>query len=179
MDMNFFTVLEALDRIYESDEKPEVEVFAEEAEDVADVQAQTDAEVVTDEAPADEAEPSQLVLKCENCGALVIKAEADVEIDEKTDLANSSESCEFCDEADGYTVIGTFAPYDFVEIVDDDDEDDAGEEESTKGAAKDAKAAEDEESGDAKATDDELEEFLDADINLSLDGGTGNDVNVL
>ena len=163
MNMNFFTVLEELDRIYEADDKQEVEVFAEEPEDAvdeADAQAQPEAEAIADEVPADEdeAEPSQLVLKCENCGALAIKAEADVEIDEKTDLANVTESCAFCEEADGYEVIGTFAPYDYVEIVDDEDndDDDNNVNESVEDAAKgDTDVKDDKDAEDKAAPADE------------------------
>ena len=96
--MNFTSVLEELNRLYEADET-EIEVAEEEA-----VEAPV-------EEPAAEEVPAQLVLECAKCGALVIKPEADVVVDEATDLANVEDECAFCEEKEGFKVIGTFAPY--------------------------------------------------------------------
>ena len=74
---------------------------------------------------ADEAadEPKQVIVECDKCGALAIVDEADIVIDEKTDLVNVDEACKFCEEAAGYKIIGVLAPYEAaeeIEIVDDD-----------------------------------------------------------
>lgn len=98
--MNFTSVLEELNKLYEADEAEEEEV----------VEVEDDDDVSTEE-PATAEVPTQLVLECSKCGALVIKDEADVTIDEATDLANIDEACAFCDESEGYKVLGTFAPY--------------------------------------------------------------------
>lgn len=77
-------------------------------------------EVVEDEAPVEEIaaeepveneEPKQVIVECSKCGALVIKDEADVIVDEESDLVNVEEECQYCEEADGYKIIGTVAPY--------------------------------------------------------------------
>lgn len=86
-------------------------------------------EPLTEEADAEEA-PKQLVLECSKCGALVIKNEEDVAIDDKTDLANIEDECQFCSETEGYKILGTFTAYDEadeeaeIEIEDDEVEDD-------------------------------------------------------
>ena len=88
---------------------------------------------------ADEAadEPKQVIVECDKCGALVIVDEADIVVDEKTDLVNVDTECKFCEETAGYKIIGALAPYgddEEIEIVDDeeievfDDEDDIVEE---------------------------------------------------
>jgi hypothetical protein len=64
------------------------------------------------------------VLECANCGAVIIKEESEVEVAEDSDLANIEEECKFCEEADGFKIIGTLAPYsteDEIEIVDSDE----------------------------------------------------------
>lgn len=91
--MNFNNLFEELSRLYEEDE-----LVAEETVDEAPIE----------EPAADE--PKQLVLECSKCGALVIKAEDDVEVDDETDLADIEDACAFCEEAEGYKIIGTFIP---------------------------------------------------------------------
>lgn len=97
-------ILESLTEEVEAEDAEEAEV------DTADVEA-------TDE-------PSQLVLECSKCGGISIKAEAEVELDEETGLANAGEECQYCEEAEGYKVIGTLMPYAQEEPVDNaaDDE---------------------------------------------------------
>lgn len=95
---NFVSVFEELSKLYEADEL-EQDVAVEEA----------DADVV-DEAPAAEG-PKQLVLECSKCGAVCVKLEDDVVIDEATDLANVEEECAACEEAAGYKVLGELLPY--------------------------------------------------------------------
>lgn len=94
--MNFTSVFEELNSLYEDkvDETP--------VEEVAD-------DVIADE-PADE-EPKQVVLECSKCGALVIKDEADVTVDAETDLANVDEACQYCEETEGYKIVGAVVPY--------------------------------------------------------------------
>ncbi len=59
----------------------------------------------------------QVVLECSNCGALVIKEESDIKVDEETDLVNVEEECKFCEEADGYKIIGSLVSYEGAEEV--------------------------------------------------------------
>lgn len=72
-----------------------------------------DDEEVAEEEPVEEepATEAQLVLECANCGALIIRAESDVEADEESGVANVDEACQYCEAQEGYKVIGTFTPY--------------------------------------------------------------------
>ncbi len=154
-EMNFQTILEELDRLYESDEtsrpvkwvpddfrnengervymlycgstkmfsgtQDECKAYLEkhtikesvdddsETDNLEDTkESSDDEEILVDDEPI--VEETQLVLECSKCGALVIKAEGDVEVDDGTDLANIEDACAFCEEAEGYKVIGTFTP---------------------------------------------------------------------
>ena len=106
---NFVSVFEELSKLYEADEL-EQEVAAEESE-------------VAEEAPEAEAAveeaPKQLVLECSKCGALCVKAEEDVVIDEATDLANVEDECAACEEAEGYKVLGELLPYASEEVAEE------------------------------------------------------------
>jgi hypothetical protein len=62
-----------------------------------------------------EEEPRQLICECSKCGALVIKAEADVVADEESGLVDVEEECQFCEEAKGYKIVGVVAPYEVAE----------------------------------------------------------------
>lgn len=133
--MNFSNVFEELSKLYESVE-PETEDVAEEeavaeealteaADEVPEDEPAADEEVVAeDEVPLDE--PKNVILECANCGALVINPEADVAIDEGSDLANMDVPCQYCEEAAGYKIVGVVAPYevaeDVVEVEDDAEE---------------------------------------------------------
>ena len=64
----------------------------------------------------------QLVLECAKCGALTIKDKVDTKIDEETDLANIDEACAFCEETEGYKIIGVLAPYEASDEEDADTE---------------------------------------------------------
>lgn len=80
----------------------------------------------------EEAEEAQLVLECANCGALVVKAEATVVVDEESDLANVEEPCQYCEEVAGYKILGVLAPYGTeedpeVEIVEDEEDEESEE----------------------------------------------------
>lgn len=137
-EMNFQTILEELDRIYEelpaeeitkkTDEvtEPYVEALTEDSEDevLIDDEPIVDDEAA-EEAPAEEiAEeaPKQVVLECSKCGGLVIKDEADVKVDEETDLANIEDACQYCEETAGYTIVGTIAPYEAADAEAIEDE---------------------------------------------------------
>lgn len=95
---NFVSVFEELNKLYEADELEQ------------DVAVEDAAAEVVDEAPAAEG-PKQLVLECSKCGAVCVKLEDDVVIDEATDLANVEEECAGCEEAAGYKVLGELLPY--------------------------------------------------------------------
>lgn len=91
-------------------------------EAVEDEEIETgDDESATEEIPAEEPiteeEPRQVICECDKCGALVIKDEADIVVDEKTDLVNVEEECQFCEEAKGFKIIGVVAPYEATEKV--------------------------------------------------------------
>lgn len=62
-------------------------------------------------------EPRQIICECDKCGALVIKDEADLVVDENTDLVNVEEACKFCEEAAGFKIVGVVAPYEAAEQV--------------------------------------------------------------
>jgi hypothetical protein len=97
-----------------------VEALTEEAdEDIVD-------EVDEAEEVAAEETPKQLVLECSKCGAISVKAEEEVVIDEATDLANVEDECAACEEAAGYKVLGELLPYAAEEVA----EEPAAEEES-------------------------------------------------
>jgi hypothetical protein len=141
--MNFQSILEELDRLYEEDAKKsvtdeaaeepkdeETETLKEAVEDeaeAAEVEAiEDDAEIVDDE--AEETVELQLVLACAECGALMIKAEADVAVDEETGMANMDEACQYCEATAGHNVIGTFTPNETaVEEVEEVEEEPAEE----------------------------------------------------
>lgn len=103
---NFVSVFEELSKLYEAEEL-EQEIAAEESE--------VDEEVPAEEVPAEEVAaeetPKQLVLECSKCGAIIMKAEEEVVIDEATDLANVEDECAACEEAAGYKVLGELLPY--------------------------------------------------------------------
>ena len=81
-----------------------------------------DDEMPAEEVPAEELEARQLILECAKCGALVIKDEADVVFDEESDLVNVEDECEYCEEKEGYKIIGVVAPYEAIEVEAADEE---------------------------------------------------------
>jgi hypothetical protein len=138
--MNFQTILEELDKLYEEEqlpvEKPEEEVLSE----GGDEEVLTDDEPIVDdeavEVPVDETEeaPKQLVLECSKCGALSLKNEEEVVVDEATDLANVEEKCQFCEEAEGYKILGAMVSYDGAVVSDNaEDTDETTTESLTEG----------------------------------------------
>lgn len=180
--MNFQTVLEELDRLYEEDTKKvnnETEettqevveegivgtvagaaigkaignALTEDEEDATEVEEgllggavagfagaalknklTEDDEEIDDEIEDDEEaapEEEQLVLECNKCGGIIIKPFKDVKIDDESDLANVDEACQYCEETEGYKIMGVLAPY--GEIVEEATEIDTGTEELEEG----------------------------------------------
>ena len=73
-------------------------------------------------------EPVQVVLECKKCGALVVVDEADVKVDEETDLVNVDNECKFCEEKEGFVIVGSLAPYSVVEYTEEEPEEEIDEE---------------------------------------------------
>jgi hypothetical protein len=127
--MNFISTFEELNKLYE-EATPEVEKEEAEKEEVVEegcdkkLTEAAEADVVEDEVPAEEIpaeepavdeEPRRVILECDKCGALVIKDEADVVVDEESGLANVEDDCEFCEDTSGYKIVGVVAPYEVAE----------------------------------------------------------------
>lgn len=118
--MNFISAFDELDKLYESVDIDQLkedidEEVVEEAEEAATEEASEEAEEEVEE----EVVNKPIVLECVKCGALVIKDESEVTIDEESDLANVGEECAYCEESEGFKAIGTFEPY-VVETVEDE-----------------------------------------------------------
>ena len=123
---NFRSVFDELSKLYEEiqneDEKElEPEEAVEEScvkeelveaaeDDVIEIEDDEVDEVAPEEEPAVE-EPRQLVIECAKCGALVIKDEADITSDEESGLVNMDDACAYCEESEGYKIIGSVLPY--------------------------------------------------------------------
>jgi hypothetical protein len=90
-----------------------------------------DDEAAVAETPAEEPvvgdEPRQVICECDKCGALIIKDEADIVVDEETDLVNVEDECQFCEEAKGYKIIGVVAPYEAIEVTTEEEGDSINE----------------------------------------------------
>lgn len=121
---NFVSVFEELNKLYEEEASTAKKEEAPEKEELTEAAEDAEIEMVDDEAPAetevpaeeDEEEPRQIILECDKCGALVLRDEADVVIDEESDLVNVEDKCEFCEETAGYKIIGVVAPYNPEEV---------------------------------------------------------------
>ena len=105
--MNFISTFDELNKLYE-------ELPAEEAVKKADKLVEEEIEdeeieIVDDEAAA------QVVIECTKCGALAIKNKADIKSEDTSDVVNVDEACAFCEEQNGYKVIGSFIPSDPAE----------------------------------------------------------------
>lgn len=149
---NFVSVFEELSKLYEADELEQ------------DVAVEDEAVEVADEAPVVEG-PKQLVLECSKCGAIIVKSEEGVVIDEATDLANVEDKCSVCEEAAGYKVLGELLPYGVAEEVEDDKAVNVEEDLAATGAEPEQDAAQGdedpgEESGDGDGADEVLEEGI-------------------
>jgi hypothetical protein len=86
-----------------------------EDEEIEIVDDEAAVEEIPAEEPVAEDEPRQVICECDKCGALVIKDEADVVVDEETDLVNVEEECKFCEEAKGFKIVGSVVPYEAAE----------------------------------------------------------------
>lgn len=130
--MTFQTVLEELNHLYEETIESK-EVLHEDSTD--------DDEAIEIE---DDAENSRIVIECTKCGALAIKDSADIVIDEASDLVNVDDSCQYCEEAAGFAIIGAVVPYaPFEEAVDEETtEEEVVEEAVTEDAVEDSSEAE-------------------------------------
>ena len=111
--MNFISTFDELNKLYE--ELKVEEACTEELTEAAEDEMTEDEFPVEDEVPAEETvvedEPRQVICECDKCGALVIKDEADIVIDEESDLVNVEDECQFCEEAKGFKIVGVVAPY--------------------------------------------------------------------
>ena len=122
---DFLSIMEELDGLYESDIENDVEETALEAEEPAIPAAEMPDDVAV-EVPAEDEAPKQIALECVKCGAIIIKTEAEVQVDEETDLANIDDSCAYCDAAEGFKIAGIVVPFededeDEIEIEDDEE----------------------------------------------------------
>lgn len=131
---NFISTFEELNKLYEEASKAEIKKNSENfgrkkeeactAKSIAEAADSEELEVVDDEAfsgdgasidDINEEEPRRVICECDKCGALVIKDEADIVVDEETDLVNVEDACQFCEEAVGYKIVGIVAPYEAAE----------------------------------------------------------------
>jgi hypothetical protein len=131
---NFISTFEELNKLYEefTPEAEKKEVENEEVVEEACEEKLTEAaedEIIEDEPlvdeepveePVAEEEPRQVICECDKCGALVIMAEADIVVDEESDLVNVEDECQFCEEANGFKIVGVVAPYEAVEEAEED-----------------------------------------------------------
>ena len=109
-------------KLTEDDE--EIEIIEDE------VESEDGIEEITVEDPVVEDEPRQIICECSKCGALVIVD--DVVIDEETDLVNVKDKCKFCEEKEGYKIIGYVMPYESEDqnITTEENIEEASDEES-------------------------------------------------
>jgi hypothetical protein len=129
---NFASIFEELSKLYDEEkttEEVQEECTEESCKEELTEAAEDEIEIVDDEIPEEEAsveepavgeEPRQLILECDNCGALIIKDEANVVADEETGLANVEDACEYCEEAKGYKIVGVAIPYEAAEEVEEE-----------------------------------------------------------
>lgn len=130
--MNFISTFEELNKLYEEaareDEVTEAcskKITEDAEEEIADEVAIDEEPVVEEEPEVEEVEPKKIIIGCAKCGALAIKDEADMIVDEESDLVNVEDKCAFCEETAGFEIIGTLLPYEVaedeeIEIVDDE-----------------------------------------------------------
>lgn len=188
-----------------------------EAEEEIPVDEEPVEEVPAEDSPVDdtaeedeiEDEPKQVICECDKCGALVIVDEADVVVDEESDLVNVEDECKFCEEKAGFKIVGIVAPYnpDEIDMVTEDLADWYRKKFDKPASISAQQSWEDELNGECGEISDKrrkhlerkfaqqrdwearhpetdparVDEFFDLtpNISLSLDGGEGNDVDVL
>ena len=187
---NFNSIFEELNKLYEEApakvtkkvttdvaEACKNEKLAEATEDEIEI---VDAEAPVEEVPAEEPvaeEARQIVIECSKCGALIVKDEADIVVDEESDLVNVEDKCEFCEESEGFKIIGVMTPYVAIEeepveepVEEVADEEEAIEEEPVE----DEEEFIDEELADVVQHAKELKELFDVDVRA--DGDNAPDV---
>lgn len=127
--MNFISTFDELNKLYEEvqeelDEACDKNELTEEADEDEEIEIVDDeapvAEVPAEE-PTAEDEPRKLIRECSNCGAITIKDEDKVAIDEESDLVDVEDECEFCEETKGYKIVGVVAPYDVEDASEEPD----------------------------------------------------------
>jgi hypothetical protein len=98
-------------KIVQGADVPVIEALTEAAEDeeIEIVDDEAAVEEIPAEEPVAEEEPKQTIIECSKCGALVIVDE--VVVDEETDLVNVEDECKFCEEKEGYKIVGSVVPY--------------------------------------------------------------------
>ena len=109
--MNFISTFDELNKLYEEKTENVEEACAK--EELVEAVEDEEIEIVEDE-------PKQTIIECSKCGALVIVDE--VEIDEESDLVNVKDECKFCEEKEGYKIIGSVVPYEVPEISEEEAE---------------------------------------------------------
>jgi len=129
--MNFISTFDELNKLYESDSKNVITRAKDSAKDTVEEGALGTALAVgagslvgsaignalSEDTATDviEEELRQIICECDKCGALVIKDEADIVVDEETGLVNVEDECQFCEEAKGFKIVGVVAPYEVAE----------------------------------------------------------------
>ena len=122
---NFISTFDELNKLYEENDQKasEKKVITEacenkkldEAAEDGEIEIVDDGEVTTEEVPAEEPvveeESKQVICECDKCGALVVMDEADIVMDEESDLVNVKDKCKFCEEKEGYKIVGYMIPY--------------------------------------------------------------------
>lgn len=122
---NFISTFDELNKLYEEvDSAKLTEAAEDEAVEDEIVEDEMSVEETSIEEPVVDEEPRQVICECDKCGALVIKDEADIVVDEETDLVNIEDECQFCEEAKGYKIVGVVAPYEVAEVEDEPVEED-------------------------------------------------------
>ena len=124
--MNFISTFDELNKLYEEKtEKVEESCTKEELNEAAEdeeieiVDDESQVEEIPAEEPAVEEEPKQTIIECSKCGALVIVDE--VAADEESDLVNIDDECKFCEEKEGFKIVGSVVPYEAIEEVVEDE----------------------------------------------------------
>ena len=97
-------------------------------------------EAVEDESIDEPEVETQFVLECVKCGALIVRAEGDIAINEESDVIVLQDPCEYCESTEGHKIIGTMLPYEKAEepveaeIIEEEPVEDEAAEEPVKDA---------------------------------------------
>lgn len=109
----------AIEEAYDEDEDIDAVDEASADEDAVEV-----AEEAAEEAADSEA---QFVLECSKCGGLIVKAAVECNVAEAESLINIGDTCQYCEAAEGYTILGTLVPYEEETEIEDDEADETDE----------------------------------------------------